>query len=40
MLLWREIAKCLGFLSIQVTDGNASKQRNDRMAVAVKVNGR
>lgn len=40
MLLWREIAQRRGFLRVQIADGDAAEQRNDCVAVAVKVNGR
>ena len=40
MLLWREVAQRRGFLRIQIADGDAAEQRNDCVAVAVKVNGR
>ena len=40
MLLWGEIAQRRGFLRVQIADGDAAEQRNDCVAVAVKVNGR
>ena len=40
MLLWREIAQRRGFLRVQIADGDAAEQRNDCVAIAVKVNGR
>ena len=40
MLLRGEIAQRRGFLRVQVADGDAAEQRNDCVAVAVKVNGR
>ena len=40
MLFWGEIAQRRGFLRVQIADGDAAKQRNDCVAVAVKVNGR
>ena len=40
MLLRGEIAQRRGFLRVQVADGDAAEQRHDRVAVAVKVNGR
>lgn len=40
MLLWGEIAQRRGFLRVQIADGDATEQRNDCVAVAVKVNGR
>ena len=39
MLLWGEIAQRRGFLRVQIADGDAAEQRNDCVAVAVKVNG-
>ena len=40
MLLWGEIAQRRGFLRVQIADGDAAEQRNDCVAVVVKVNGR
>ena len=40
VLLRREIAKSLRLFGIQIADGDAAEQRNDCVAVAVKVNGR
>ena len=40
MLLRGEIAKSRGLFGVQIADGDAAEQRNDRVAVAVKVNGR
>ena len=39
VLLRREIAKSLRLFGIQIADGDAAEQRNDCVAVAVKVNG-
>ena len=40
VLLLREIAKSLRLFGSQIADGDAAEQRNDCVAVAVKVDGR
>ena len=39
VLLRGEVAEGFCFLRVQIADGDAAEQRNDRVAVAVKVNG-
>ena len=39
MLLRGKITERLCFFRIQIADGDAAEQRNDRMTVVVKVNG-
>jgi len=39
VLLRGEVAEGFRFLRVQIADGDAAEQRNDRVAVAVKVNG-
>ena len=38
MLLGGEIAQRLGFLGVQIADGDAAQQRHHRVAIAVKIN--
>ena len=40
MLCGREITERLRLLSVEIPDGDAAKQRCNRMAVAVKIDGR